>query len=214
MFEGLRDPSPPRPDGAARGAVAQRAQVLRRRRLTQIATGSVAGALVIGFGTVGAFALTDDDEPATQVLAEQVEQTTTTEAEAPSTTTTTPPTTQAPAVTAPPVSTTAPPTTEAPTTTAPAPQLATLRLSVVIGGGNTLTSLRLDGAGYSGPIPADPAGGFVLADIPPGSYDIEWTVESPPAPPSNGVDIGAASLAGREPITLVAGDNALQLTIG
>ncbi len=213
MFDDLHDPDPPRPDGPARGAVAHRAQALRRRRLTRLTVAATAGALVIGLGTAGALAWNDDGGPATQVLAEQVEQTTTT-AEASTTTTApapTPPPTQAPATTAPP--TTAPPTTLPPTAPEPAPQLATLRLSLVLRNDLTLTNLELEGAGYQGPIPADPSGGFVLADLPPGDYDITWQVETPAVPPSNGVDIGTAARAGREPITLVAGDNLLRLTI-
>jgi hypothetical protein len=214
MFEHLRDANPPVADDATRDAVAGRAVRLRRRRhLAQVGAAIVAVTLV----SVGSIALLNGGT-ASSTGSHKVAATAThrhgSNVAAP---TTTPPTTTASAQvlgateTRPPVR--APTTTTAPPVRkSPAPAAIASASGYLTGHpGYTLTSVVVHSGGSS--FRASASGdSYSVSGLAPGSYTVTWQAESPPVPPSNGVDIGTAAIAGNSSAILASGPNTVDLS--
>lgn len=216
MFEHLDDENIPRADSDTVDAVVDRAAGLRRRSLlTRSAVATVAVVALVGVAA-GAAALSSDDS-GTRTAAANAD-----ELEAPGEPEVgTPPPSTAPPITAQEApSTTAPtevageqleapsapsPTTPAPAAPAPAPT-GSYQGTVVAPSGWTV-DITVSGPGGSWSYSALTNGSpFSQAGVKAGTYTLEWTAESPPAPPGPGdAEIGTAMRVGRQQFTVSKG---------
>ena len=208
-LDSLSDPNPPLAGRPAREAVRRRAGTLQRRRRAMQAAGALACTAIVAVGgvallnaggTAGSNAGSVDAAAAPDAGTQSATSAPTKNSDAP---------VAAPAASASEpaaVDTTTAPPVEAPATTvAPATQVQEVTVgsvNVTITGVPTGVTLNVQLVGDGGTFATATDGSSVFfGDVPPGAYQVRWDWSS-----SDG-----ATAAGRQAVTVVAGDNAFTI---